>query len=85
MDKDLKEYIDWAESQGWEVRQSADGYTRFYTPAGAFAAQYPNTPSNPYRRMKDLQVALRRNGLQIPPPSKKEQRALRRQERGDDR
>lgn len=40
----------------------------------------PATPSNPYRQMKDLTVALKRAGLLVSPPSKKEQRAQRRKE-----
>jgi hypothetical protein len=44
------------------------------------AAYYPATPSNPRRRMAELEVDLRKHGLQVPPPSKKEQRATRTKE-----
>lgn len=64
------------------MRDDASGYTRFYDAEGAYIARYPATPGNPRRRMADLQVALRRAGLQVPPPSKKEQRAQRRSEEG---
>jgi hypothetical protein len=39
-------------------------------------------PSNEYRRMQDLLVALKKAGLPWPPPSKKEQRAQRK--KGDE-
>ena len=77
---DLGEIVDWAKKSGWDVRTDAKGYTRFYNPKGAYVANYPATPSNAYRRMKDLTTALKREGLQIPPPSKKEQRSKRRKE-----
>jgi hypothetical protein len=80
MDKDLTALVKWAESQAWEVSTDSSGYTRFYDPEGRYVAYYPATPSNPRRRMKDLQVALRRAGLQVPPPSKREQRAQRRKD-----
>lgn len=53
---------------------------RFYDPEGTYIASYPATPSNPRRRMADLKVALKRAGLQVPPPSKSEQRAQRRRD-----
>jgi hypothetical protein len=85
MDKDLEDIVKWARSQAWDVRTTDDGYVRFYTPAGQYAAQYPATPGRAYRRMKDLKTALRRNGLQVPPPSKKEQRSMRRRPEGGQR
>ncbi len=63
---------------GLTVEDDAKGYTRFFDPRGAYVAYYPATPSNPRRRMADLQVALRKAGLQVPPPSKSEQRSRRR-------
>ncbi|PZS25783.1 MAG: hypothetical protein DLM61_19435 [Pseudonocardiales bacterium] len=78
MNSEVADLARWARRQGWTVRDDASGYTRFYDPAGAYIARYPATPSNPRRRMADLQVALRRAGLQVPPPSKKERRAQRR-------
>lgn len=80
MNSDIKKWADWAESQGWTVEDTSNGYTRFYRPDGEYVGYYPATPSNPRRRMADLKVALKANGLQIPPPSKKEQRAQRRKE-----
>lgn len=72
----------WAESQGWTGNVDTKGYTRFYDVHGNYIAHYPATPSNPRRRMADLHVALRKAVLQVPPPSKKEQRVQRRKERG---
>jgi hypothetical protein len=80
VDKDLTDIIRWAESQRWEVKTDSKGYKRFYNPEGEYVAHYPATPSNPRRRMKDLQVALKRAGLQIPPPSRSEQRSQRRKD-----
>ncbi|MBU8830848.1 hypothetical protein [Mycolicibacterium goodii] len=78
MNSDIKDLADWAKSQGWRVNDDASGYTRFFDPEGNYVCRYPATPSNPRRRMADVMVALRKAGLQVPPPSKKEQRALRR-------
>lgn len=77
MNSDIKDIADWAKSQGWRVEDDANGYTHFYNPAGDHIGRYPNTPGNSYRRMLDLKVNLKKAGLQIPPPSKKEQRAAR--------
>lgn len=78
MNSDIADLAKWAISQGWTVSDDAKGYTRFYDQKGNYVVRYPATPSNPRRRMADLQVALRKAGLQVPPPSKKEQRAQRR-------
>jgi hypothetical protein len=67
----------WARSQQWTVEDDASGYTRFSNPQGEYITNYPATPSNEYRRMQDLLVALKKAGLPWPPPSKKEQRAQR--------
>ena len=79
-DKDLSPLIKWAESQGWEVKTDSNGYRRFYDPEGNYITNYPATPGRPGRRMKELQLALKRAGLQVPPPSKREQRAQRRRD-----
>jgi hypothetical protein len=78
MSDDLRDLIRWATQNGWDVRVDSKGYSRFHDPNGNFVAHYPARPSNPYRRMMDLRTALKRAGLQIPPPSKKEQRSNRR-------
>lgn len=78
MNREIKDWADWARSQGWTVKDDAKGYTYFYDPEGRHIGRYPATPSNPRRRMADLKVALKKAGLSIPPPSKKEQRAQRR-------
>lgn len=80
MNRDIKDLAEWAQSQGWHVEDDANGYTRFYNPEGEYVVNYPATPSNPRRRMATLQVALKRSGLQVPPPSKKERRSQRRKE-----
>ncbi|UPK74360.1 hypothetical protein MU582_18265 [Nocardioidaceae bacterium SCSIO 66511] len=82
MNSDIKDWADWAVTQGWKVEDDSKGYTRFFDPSGDYVAYYPATPSNARRRMADLKVALKKAGLQIPPPSKKEQRAMRRKQGG---
>lgn len=77
MNRDIKKLAKWAESNGWAVVDDTKGYTRFHSPDGKFIAHYPATPRNPKRRMADLRTALKREGLQIPPPSKKELRSIR--------
>ncbi|MCH9732253.1 MAG: hypothetical protein K0U84_21715 [Actinomycetia bacterium] len=83
MNSDIAAIAKWAKSQGWTVEDDSKGYTRFYDPKGNYVVHYPATPSNAYRRMADLQVALRRAGLQVPPPSKKEQKDQRKKEEKD--
>lgn len=83
MDKDLKPLVKWAESQGWSITTDADGYTRFYAPDGSYVVRYPASPSNPRRRLMDVKVALRANGLEIPPPSKAVQRARAKKEEAE--
>ncbi|BAD60735.1 hypothetical protein CRM89_29890 [Nocardia sp. FDAARGOS_372] len=78
MNSDISDLAAWARSQGWRVVDTTRGYTQFFDPDGEYIAQYPATPSNPRRRMADLKVKLKAAGLQVPPPSKKEQRAVRR-------
>lgn len=78
VNSDIADLAKWAESQGWTVNDD----TRFYDVHGNYIAHYPATRSNPRRRMADLHVALRKAGLQVPPPNKKEQRAQRRKEKG---
>lgn len=79
MNSDIRKIAGWARDQGWTVSEDSKGYTRFYSPNGDYVCCYPATPSNPRRRMADLCTNLRRAGLQVPPPSKKEQRAERRE------
>lgn len=81
MNRAVKGWADWAVSQGWSVKDDANGSTHLFTPEGRHVGRYPATPSNPRRRMQDLKVALKANGLQIPPPSKKERRSERRKGR----
>lgn len=83
MNHDVRDLAAWAISQGWRVEDDANGYTRFFDAEGTYIARYPATPGNPRRRMADLKVALRKAGLAVPPPSKKEQRAQRRLERDE--
>jgi hypothetical protein len=78
MAEDIDKLIAWACSQGWRVERDAKGYRRFYAPDGSYVVRYPATPSNPRRRLADVVTAVRSYGLGWPPPSKKEQRALRR-------
>jgi hypothetical protein len=80
MNRDIKKIAKWARSQGWTVEDDASGHTRFYAPNGDYVTDYPATPSRPARRMAELAVELRKRGLAVPPPSKKEQRAQRAKE-----
>jgi hypothetical protein len=84
MNRDVRDLAAWAISQGWRVQDDASGYTRFFDNRDRYVARYPATPSNPRRRMADLKVALRRAGLRVPPPSKKEQRSQRTERDGRD-
>jgi hypothetical protein len=77
MNSDIADIAKWARSQGWTVVDDSKGYTRFFNPDGAYITNYPATPSNPYRRRRDLLVHLKQAGLPWPAPSKKEQRAQR--------
>lgn len=81
MAEDIDKVVKWARSQQWRVDISADGYKRFHTPTGKYVVSYPNTPGNSVRRLRAVLVALAENGLQWPPPSKKELRAQRRKEK----
>lgn len=82
MNNDINAIVKWAEQNGYTTKTTQDGYTQFFDPDGNYIAHYPNTPGNSYRRMLDLKVALKKSGLQIPPPSKKEQRAQRTKRKG---
>jgi hypothetical protein len=77
VNSDIKDLADWAKSQGWTVKDDQSGYTRFFDPQGNYVTHYPASPSRPVRRRADLEVALRKVGLQAPPLSRKEQRAAR--------
>lgn len=79
---ELEGIIAWAESQGWRVIVDKKGYRRFYRPDGTFVIAYPATPSRPQRRLADLKVKLKHNGLEIPIPTKQElRRRARRQQK----
>ncbi|MFT4011330.1 MAG: hypothetical protein QM655_14945 [Nocardioidaceae bacterium] len=60
MNSAIKDWADWAVSQGWTVKDDTKGYTRFFDPEGTYVGYYPATPSNPVRRMADLKVALKK-------------------------
>jgi hypothetical protein len=79
--EDIDALIAWAEANQWTVRTDAKGYRRFYTPGGDYVVRYPATPSNPRRRLADGRTALKRNGLEMPPPSKAERRRRERANR----
>lgn len=85
MNSEIKELADWAGKNGWTVKDDSKGYTKFRDANGNYVAQYPATPGNPHRRLMDLKTALKRAGLEIPPPSKKVQRARTRGTRKESR
>lgn len=80
MGEDIDHLVDWAERNHWTVKTDSSGYRRFYTPDGQYVGCYPATPSNPRQRLRDIVTAARRNGLEWPAPSKKEQRSRLRKE-----
>lgn len=80
MADDIEKLIEWAHANGWSVIWDTKGYRRFYTPEGEYVVKYPATPSNPRRRLLDVKTALKRHGLEIPTPSKSEQRRRARRE-----
>ncbi|WP_121231359.1 hypothetical protein [Saccharothrix variisporea] len=80
MADDISKLIKWAESQGWTVEISADGYRRFFNPDGEYVVRYPKTPGKSRRRWLDVLTAVRAHGLPWPAPSKSELRAQRRKE-----
>lgn len=44
MNGDIKKWAEWAATQGWTVRDTADAYTQFFDPDGAYVSYYPATP-----------------------------------------
>lgn len=83
MNSEIRDWAIWAISQGWKVEHDTKGYTRFHDPQGRYVTRYPATPSNPYRRLQEVKSALKKAGLAIPPPSKKEERSARRKGKGE--
>lgn len=77
MAPEIADIAQWAQECGWTVRTSTSGYARFYTPDGTYVSDYPSTPSS-QARLRNLSAALRRAGLELPPPSKKVRRSRRR-------
>ena len=77
MNSDIEQLAKWATDNGWDVSDDSSGYTHFRNPEADWIGRYPATPSNPRRRMADLTVALKKAGLPLPPPSKSEQRSIR--------
>lgn len=75
---EISKVIRYVKGLGWTVDVDANGYRRFYNPAGEYVVRYPATPSNERRRLADVLTALKRAGIAWPPPSKSEQRAERR-------
>lgn len=82
MNPEIRKIAQWARVNQWIVEDNASGYTEFIRPDGVHVYTYPATPSRPQRRMKELILALRRYGLEWPPPSKSVQRSRRRKEQG---
>jgi hypothetical protein len=74
---DINSVSKWAESQGWKIKVAASGHRRFYDEKGNYITDYPSTPSS-QRRFNNLVADLKRAGLELPPPSKKIQRARKR-------
>ncbi len=43
MAEDIDKLVDWAKSQGWDVRISVNGYRHFHSPDGEHIGYYPAT------------------------------------------
>lgn len=83
MDKEVGEVIRYVqELPGWRVEIGSDGHARLFPPSGARPISLAGTPSD-RRWKKNLVAALRREGVQWPPKSKKQQRAERREEQDE--
>lgn len=81
MAEDIDKLIKWAEKQGWTVEVNSDGYKYFYPPGSdKWVSRHPNTPGRSQRRFTEVRLALKKHGLEWPPPSKSELRARRRKE-----
>jgi hypothetical protein len=77
MAPEITDAVQWARDCGWSVTIATSGHVRFFTPAGRYVVDYPGTASS-QARLRNTIAALRRAGLQWPPPSKKERRSQRR-------
>jgi len=77
MNREIKKIARWAQSQGWTVEDDASGHTRFYNPGGSTSPTTRRRRAVRTRRMADLQVKLRKEGLQVPPGRAKRKRAKR--------
>lgn len=81
MADDIDKIIKWARKNGWTVEVNSKGYRYFYPPdATQWVVRYPATPSNPRRRLTEVRTAVKKHGLEWPPPSKGQQQARRRKE-----
>jgi hypothetical protein len=82
---DIDKVIAYVKGQGWKVDIDANGYRRFFNPAGEYVVRYPATPSNPHRRFLDVVTALKAHGVMWPPLSKTELRAQRNANRKEEK
>jgi hypothetical protein len=68
---DIDKVVAYAQSQGWTIKVTANGYRHFYDPEGNWIVHYPKTPGRPQRRLADVLTAIKRAGLEWPPPRRK--------------
>ena len=81
MADDIDALLDYARrSLGVIVEVDEKGYRRIFTASHQYITNYPATPGRKERRYREVVIALKKHGLVWPPPSKKEQRAMRRKE-----
>ena len=66
---DIDKLIKWAQKNGWHVDTNPDGYKYFYPPGSTqWVVRHPNTPSRKGRRFTEVRLALKKHGLEWPPP-----------------
>jgi hypothetical protein len=77
----IDDLLDYARrSLGVIVEVDENGYRRIFTAEHQYITRYPATPGRKERRYQEVVLALKKHGLVWPPPSKKEQRSMRRKE-----
>ena len=71
MAEDIDKVEAYVLSQGWRVETKANGYRHFYDEKGNWITYYPKTPGRPQRRLAAVITAIKRAGLEWPPPPRR--------------
>ncbi len=77
--REIRETAKWAQECGWTVTEASSGHTRFFKPTGEYVVDYPSTASS-QTRLRNTEAALRRAGLELPPPPSSIRRVRRNQQ-----